>query len=160
MESQSQSQTQSQSQMEAPEDLSSVWDLSYLLEFEDDLPQLPPLSNPNPNPNPQEEEASPYDNIRKRDPRLICSNFLAGQVPCACPELDALLEDNGLPEKKRARTSRASSSSARCQVPGCEVDISALKGYHRRHRVCLRCANSATVLFDGQAKRYCQQCGK
>lgn len=138
--------------MDPPEDLSSVWDLSYLLDFDDDIPQLPPL--PNPNPTPEENER-----IRKRDPRLTCSNFLAGQVPCACPELDALLEDNGLPGKKRARTARAA-ASARCQVPGCEVDISELKGYHRRHRVCLRCANAATVVLDGDVKRYCQQCGK
>lgn len=150
--------------MDAPDDLSSVWDLSYLLDFnlDDDAslplnlhnepPHLPPI--PNPNPNPPEN-----DKIRKRDPRLTCSNFLAGHVPCACPELDALLEDNGLPGKKRARAARAS-SSARCQVPGCEVDISELKGYHRRHRVCLRCATAVTVLIDGEAKRYCQQCGK
>ncbi|RDX83112.1 Squamosa promoter-binding-like protein 7, partial [Mucuna pruriens] len=101
----------------------------------------------------------PNDKVRKRDPRLTCSNFLAGRVPCACPELDAKLEDRGLPGKKRARTARAS-ASARCQVPGCEVDISELKGYHRRHRVCLRCANAATVVLHGEAKRYCQQCGK
>jgi hypothetical protein len=155
MESKPQSQSQSQSilpPMDPPEDLSSVWDLSYLLDFDDDIPQLPPL--PNSNPDPDEN-----DRIRKRDPRLTCSNFLAGQVPCACPELDALLEDNGLPGKKRARTARAA-ASARCQVPGCEVDISELKGYHRRHRVCLRCANATTVVLDGDVKRYCQQCGK
>ncbi|GAU20040.1 hypothetical protein TSUD_381320 [Trifolium subterraneum] len=145
--------------MEPPEDLSSVWDLSYLLDFnlDDEIPQLPPLL-PNPNPNPNDNDNN-NDKIRKRDPRLTCSNFLAGHVPCACPELDALLEDKGLPGKKRARTARAS-TSARCQVPGCEVDISELKGYHRRHRVCLRCANAVTVVLDGETKRYCQQCGK
>ena len=26
--------------------------------------------------------------IHKWDPRLTCSNFLAGRVPCACPEMD------------------------------------------------------------------------
>ncbi|KAL3626163.1 Squamosa promoter-binding-like protein [Castilleja foliolosa] len=101
--------------------------------------------------------------VRKRDPRLVCSNFLAGRVPCACPELDELLEEaeSGLPGKKRARTSRASGvSPMRCQVPGCEVDISELKGYHKRHRVCLRCANASSVMLDGESKRYCQQCGK
>jgi hypothetical protein len=148
--------------MEPPEDLSTVWDLSYLLDFnlDDEIPHLPLLPNPNPNPNPNlNPNDDNNDKIRKRDPRLTCSNFLAGHVPCACPELDALLEDKGLPGKKRARTVRAS-SSARCQVPGCEVDISELKGYHRRHRVCLRCANAVTVVLDGEAKRYCQQCGK
>ncbi|CAJ2658553.1 unnamed protein product [Trifolium pratense] len=166
MDSQSQSQSQSiPLPMEPPEDLSSVWDLSDLLDFnlDDEIPQLPLLPNPNPNPNPNDTNTTNNndnnDKIRKRDPRLTCSNFLAGYVPCACPELDALLEDKGLPGKKRARTVRAS-TSARCQVPGCEVDISELKGYHRRHRVCLRCANAVTVVVDGEAKRYCQQCGK
>uniref|UniRef100_A0A0A9CW56 SBP-type domain-containing protein n=1 Tax=Arundo donax TaxID=35708 RepID=A0A0A9CW56_ARUDO len=48
----------------------------------------------------------------------------------------------------------------RCQVPGCEADIRELKGYHRRHRVCLRCAHASAVMLDGVQKRYCQQCGK
>ncbi|KAL3508022.1 hypothetical protein ACH5RR_033404 [Cinchona calisaya] len=104
--------------------------------------------------------------VRKRDPRLVCSNFLAGRVPCACPELDEMLEQEevvalGEPGKKRARTVRVpAGSTARCQVPGCEADISELKGYHKRHRVCLRCANAGAVDLDGQSKRYCQQCGK
>lgn len=138
------------------EDPSSFWDLSHLLDFdlddEDNNSLNLPLNDTFP-------EIPDNDRVRKRDPRLTCSNFLAGRVPCACPELDALLEDEGLPGKKRSRTARAS-ASARCQVPGCEVDISELKGYHRRHRVCLRCANAATVMLHGEAKRYCQQCGK
>ncbi|KAK7303179.1 hypothetical protein RJT34_14081 [Clitoria ternatea] len=150
-----QPQPQPQSNHMDAEDSSSLWDLSYLLDFNlDDVPlndPLPPLPL---------EQPSQYDRVRKRDPRLTCSNFLAGHVPCACPELDAKLEDQGLPDKKRPRTTRASPASARCQVPGCEVDISELKGYHRRHRVCLRCANAATVSLHGEAKRYCQQCGK
>nr|1UL5_A Chain A, squamosa promoter binding protein-like 7 [Arabidopsis thaliana] len=51
-------------------------------------------------------------------------------------------------------------SVARCQVPDCEADISELKGYHKRHRVCLRCATASFVVLDGENKRYCQQCGK
>uniref|UniRef100_A0A7N0T2I5 SBP-type domain-containing protein n=1 Tax=Kalanchoe fedtschenkoi TaxID=63787 RepID=A0A7N0T2I5_KALFE len=106
------------------------------------------------------------DRVRKRDPKLTCENFLAGRVPCACPEMDALLaEEEELrgTGKKRARTVRSAAAAgvvARCQVPGCEVDISELKGYHKRHRVCLKCANASTVALDGESKRYCQQCGK
>ncbi|KAK7412609.1 hypothetical protein VNO78_04104 [Psophocarpus tetragonolobus] len=141
--------------MDDIEDPSSIWDFSYLLDFnleeEDTNSLLLPLSDP--------PEIPPNDRVRKRDPRLTCSNFLAGRVPCACPELDAKLEDDGLPGKKRPRTARASASS-RCQVPACQLDISELKGYHRRHRVCLRCANAATVMLHGEPKRYCQQCGK
>ncbi|KAK7245729.1 hypothetical protein RIF29_40578 [Crotalaria pallida] len=164
-----------------PSSSSSIWDLTYLLDFHlDDDSSVPPLSvdfdhltnhplpepfnlpSPPPPP-PPHDDIIDNDKVRKRDPRLTCSNFLAGHVPCACPELDAKLEDEGLPGKKRARTARASSSSsgiARCQVPTCEADISALKGYHKRHRVCLRCANAAAVVLHGEDKRYCQQCGK
>ncbi|XP_030507139.2 squamosa promoter-binding-like protein 7 [Cannabis sativa] len=114
----------------------------------------------------EEEEGHNSDpgRVRKRDPRMVCSNFLAGLVPCACPEMDEKLmemeEEEAGHGKKRARTVRASSGVARCQVPDCGVDIKELKGYHRRHRVCLRCANATTVTIDGETKRYCQQCGK
>ncbi|KAL7251967.1 hypothetical protein ACSBR1_013761 [Camellia fascicularis] len=137
---------------------SSLWDWSDFLDFnlEDQLnisfdssentPVLPP------------PDSDSVDRIRKRDPRLICSNFLA-RIPCACPELDEKEEEEeGVPVKKRPRA--AAGAAARCQVPGCEADISELKGYHRRHRVCLRCANASTVVLDGLSKRYCQQCGK
>ncbi|KAL9671183.1 hypothetical protein QQ045_008749 [Rhodiola kirilowii] len=106
------------------------------------------------------------DRVRKRDPKLTCENFLAGRVPCACPEMDALLaEEEELrgTGKKRARTTRSAAVTAvvlRCQVPGCEVDISELKGYHKRHKVCLKCANASLIVLDGESKRYCQQCGK
>ncbi|KAF3774349.1 Squamosa promoter-binding-like protein 9 [Nymphaea thermarum] len=90
--------------------------------------------------------------IRKRDPRLTCANFMAGRVPCACPEVDDKGEETMT--RKRAKT------AVRCQVPGCEADITELKGYHRRHRVCLRCAYAPTVTLDGHLNRYCQQCGK
>ncbi|KAE9591416.1 putative transcription factor SBP family [Lupinus albus] len=152
----------------ATEDPSSpIWDLSYLLDFNldetDPIQTLPSVDLPEEFhlPSPPHHILPPdNDRVRKRDPRLTCPNFLAGHVPCACPELDAMLDDQGLPEKKRVRTARASDVVLRCQVPTCEVDISDLKGYHKRHRVCLRCANAATVLLHGEANRYCQQCGK
>ncbi|CAA3022142.1 squamosa promoter-binding 7 [Olea europaea subsp. europaea] len=113
---------------------------------------------------PQSQQPSNSTKVRKRDPRLICSNFLAGRVPCACPELDEKLEEEASRDttgKKRVRTARnPAGATARCQVPECEADISELKGYHRRHRICLRCANASTVVLDGESKRYCQQCGK
>lgn len=148
------------------EDASSVWDLDCLLDFSLDENLALSLDDYHPNSEvPQSpvlpsQEIPSSEKVRKRDPRLTCSNYLAGRVPCACPELDAKLEEEAFRGKKRARTVRASTGIARCQVPGCEADISELKGYHRRHRVCLRCANASTVMLDGEAKRYCQQCGK
>jgi hypothetical protein len=127
--------------------------------------------------------------VRKRDPRLVCPNYLAGIVPCACPEVDEMVaaaevEDvateflAGARKKTKTTaarrgkagaaggsgvaggTARAAAMEMKCQVPGCEVDIRELKGYHRRHRVCLRCAHASAVMLDGVQKRYCQQCGK
>nr|GMC51132.1 squamosa promoter-binding-like protein 7 [Ipomoea batatas] len=150
---------------------SSLFDWSDFLEFNlDDHLNISFDSSEHPNfpsPQPPITEADP-GRVRKRDPRLVCSNFLAGRIPCACPELDEQLEEEelaalGSAGKKKPRTARASAagqSSARCQVPDCEADISELKGYHRRHRVCLSCANAASVVLDGESKRYCQQCGK
>ncbi|XP_057870559.2 squamosa promoter-binding-like protein 7 isoform X3 [Cryptomeria japonica] len=101
----------------------------------------------------EEETAS---RIRKRDPRLTCENFLAGRVPCACPEMEEIEEE----EEHDGSRKRAKVGIVRCQVPSCESDISHLKGYHRRHRVCLSCVNAATVVLDDVPQRYCQQCGK
>ncbi|KAK4744375.1 hypothetical protein SAY87_010687 [Trapa incisa] len=156
---------------------SSIWNFADLLDFTSDdhlfpdpwdpsaadgIPLTLPPANPDADLLPPSVEA--VGRIRKRDPRLVCSNFLAGRVPCACPEIDEMLEEEGLPGKKRTRTHRSGSGSgsgsARCQVPGCEADISELKGYHRRHRVCLHCANAPSVMLEDETKRYCQQCGK
>lgn len=146
---------------------SSLWDWTDLIDLpvDDEFPIFdsveasidllspPPINPPEANQVPEK--------VRKRDPRLTCSNFLAGLVPCACPELDEKLEEEeGARGKKRVRTARSNPVIARCQVPGCEADISELKGYHKRHRVCLRCANASAVMLDGENKRYCQQCGK
>lgn len=101
------------------------------------------------------ENSSGVSKGNRRDPRLDCPNFRAGRIPCSCPELDEIedgkMEDIG---KRRPKT------AARCQVPSCRSDISQLKGYHQRHRVCLGCANSPKVILHDQPHRYCQQCGK
>ncbi|PIN10142.1 hypothetical protein CDL12_17269 [Handroanthus impetiginosus] len=147
---------------------SSLFDWSDFLDFNLDealntsFPSSEPGSGFGPEPEINQSQGSEnVGRVRKRDPRLVCSNFLAGRVPCACPELDEKFEQAGLPGKKRTRMVRASGGGpVRCQVPGCEADITELKGYHKRHRVCLRCAYASSVVLDGESKRYCQQCGK
>lgn len=89
-----------------------------------------------------------------RDPRLDCPNFLAGRVPCACTDNEDNDDEGGSRSNKRAKL------TARCQVPGCGANLARLKGYHQRHRVCLRCANATTVVLHDISQRYCQQCGK
>ncbi|KAM0046449.1 putative transcription factor SBP family [Helianthus debilis subsp. tardiflorus] len=165
----------------------SIWDWSQFLDFnvDDHLPlpteptDLSPLISTSPDLYPIDNQplqpltdsfpvistSNTNARVRKRDPRMACPNFLAGRVPCACPELDAQLaaaeeEEAANKKKKRAVTVRKSSGGSRCQVSGCETDISELKGYHKRHRVCLQCAYAGSVVIDGESKRYCQQCGK
>ncbi|TVU19329.1 hypothetical protein EJB05_35473 [Eragrostis curvula] len=165
-------------------------------------PELEPEPEPEPEPGPvlpppPLQVQGIGRRVRKRDPRLVCPNYLAGMVPCACPEVDEMVaaaevEDvatellAGARKKPKTAvrrgkagaagaaggggvasagggaggTGRAAAAEMRCQVPGCEADIRELKGYHRRHRVCLRCAHAAAVMLDGVQKRYCQQCGK
>ncbi|XP_074580627.1 squamosa promoter-binding-like protein 9 [Curcuma longa] len=125
-----------------------------------ELPPLPAASSPSVVASPAVDSVG---RVRKRDPRLLCPNYLAGRVPCSCPELDkkAVEAEEAVDgARKRARSGGASAGVVRCQVPGCEADISELKGYHKRHRVCLRCANASSVVLNGEQKRYCQQCGK
>ncbi|KAK4483274.1 hypothetical protein RD792_010459 [Penstemon davidsonii] len=136
---------------------SSLFDWSDFLDFNLDET----LNSPDLTEQTGFDQSQSTGRVRKRDPMLVCPNFLAGVIPCACPELDKKLEEEEsmLPGKKRARAVKGA-LGARCQVPGCEADISELKGYHKRHRVCLRCATATTVVVDGETKRYCQQCGK
>ncbi|KAG2619336.1 hypothetical protein PVAP13_3NG140945 [Panicum virgatum] len=158
---------------------------------------LPQPSEPEPEPEPEPGPVLPPPplrvqgigrRVRKRDPRLVCPNYLAGRVPCACPEVDEMVAAAEVEDvateflagaRKKTKTAarrgkagaaggsgaaggtvRAVAMEMKCQVPGCEADIRELKGYHRRHRVCLRCAHASAVMLDGVHKRYCQQCGK
>ncbi|XP_072975366.1 squamosa promoter-binding-like protein 9 [Typha angustifolia] len=132
---------------------------------DDPLLLLPPWyasPPPPPQPPPQQAAALPLlppatSRARKRDPRILCSNYSSGRVPCTCPDTAAAVAVEKGGRKKRVRRAV---EHVRCQVTGCGVDITELKGYHRRHRVCLRCAYSPAVVIDGEYKRYCQQCGK
>jgi SBP domain len=178
----------------APDDPSSLWDWENLFNFplhpEEEITQGPFIlpwtatddvalqsGHHPPHPIRQAAPAKELGRVRKRDPRLICPNYLTGKVPCACPELDEKAAEEEEEEEEaevqdveieivagaRKRIRKGGSGiqiEVRCQVPGCEADIKELKGYHRRHRVCLRCANATHVMLQGEQKRYCQQCGK
>lgn len=150
---------------------SALFDWSDFLDFDIDDALNTPFSLLEPGSGLEQEPGSDHSQqsenpsrVRKRDPRMLCPNFVAGAVPCACPEMDKQLEEeeeSALPGKKRTRAVRAPAGGPLlCQVPGCGADISELKGYHKRHRVCLKCAHADAVVLDGERKRYCQQCGK
>ena len=44
----------------------------------------------------------------------------------------------------------------RCQVLGCEADLSSLPGYWQRHRVCVPHSRDAGLEVAGVLQRWCQ----
>ncbi|KAM2686286.1 hypothetical protein EV2_009190 [Malus domestica] len=48
----------------------------------------------------------------------------------------------------------------RCQVEGCEVDLSGAQAYHSRHKVCGLHSKTPTVIVAGLEQRFCQQCSR
>lgn len=62
------------------------------------------------------------------------------------------------------RPASASAASAtqppRCQVDGCGVDLSAVKQYYCRHKVCYMHSKEPRVVVAGIEQRFCQQCSR
>ncbi|GER52479.1 squamosa promoter-binding protein [Striga asiatica] len=52
------------------------------------------------------------------------------------------------------------SQPPRCQVEGCKVDLSDVKAYYSRHKVCGMHSKSAKVIVAGLEQRFCQQCSR
>lgn len=48
----------------------------------------------------------------------------------------------------------------RCQVEGCETDLSDVKAYYSRHKVCGTHSKSPMVIVAGHEQRFCQQCSR
>ncbi|RZS06423.1 hypothetical protein BHM03_00037075 [Ensete ventricosum] len=61
---------------------------------------------------------------------------------------------------KKPKVSQQNMQSSHCQVEGCNVDLSAAKDYHRKHRVCESHSKSPKVIVAGQTCRFCQQCSR
>ncbi|ERN09897.1 hypothetical protein AMTRI_Chr06g171830 [Amborella trichopoda] len=59
---------------------------------------------------------------------------------------------------KRARATNQ--TTVVCQVDGCNVDLSSVKDYHRRHKVCEVHAKTPMVRVNGIEQRFCQQCSR
>ncbi|XP_022770227.1 squamosa promoter-binding-like protein 8 [Durio zibethinus] len=48
----------------------------------------------------------------------------------------------------------------RCQVEGCNADLTHAKHYHRRHKVCEFHSKASNVIAAGLTQRFCQQCSR
>jgi hypothetical protein len=63
----------------------------------------------------------------------------------------------------RGAAGGASSSSAppaRCQVEGCHADLTGVKTYYYRHKVCSAHSKTPVVIVAGIEQRFCQQCSR
>lgn len=61
---------------------------------------------------------------------------------------------------KKSRASYHNSMTPRCQVEGCNLDLTSAKDYHRRHRVCESHSKCPRVVVAGLERRFCQQCSR
>ncbi|WOK92086.1 squamosa promoter-binding-like protein 12 isoform X1 [Canna indica] len=61
---------------------------------------------------------------------------------------------------KKAKLSQQKMQNSCCQVEGCNVDLTSVKDYHRKHRVCESHSKSPRVIVAGQERRFCQQCSR
>ncbi|XP_061989380.1 squamosa promoter-binding-like protein 2 [Rosa rugosa] len=61
---------------------------------------------------------------------------------------------------KRFKSIGQSTAATRCQVEGCNIDLSSAKDYHRKHRICANHSKSPKVVVNGVERRFCQQCSR
>ncbi|XP_055813125.1 squamosa promoter-binding-like protein 12 isoform X2 [Solanum dulcamara] len=61
---------------------------------------------------------------------------------------------------KKTKSSSQNALIPRCQVEGCNLDLSSAKEYHRKHRVCHSHSKCPKVIIRGVERRFCQQCSR
>ncbi|XP_010504729.1 PREDICTED: squamosa promoter-binding-like protein 15 [Camelina sativa] len=69
-------------------------------------------------------------------------------------------DGSGSGSKNRVGAGHKSSTTARCQVEGCKMDLSNAKAYYSRHKVCCIHSKSSKVIVSGLHQRFCQQCSR
>jgi hypothetical protein len=62
--------------------------------------------------------------------------------------------------KQQGRGRRRKEGMPKCQVTGCLADLSILKAYHQRYKICELHLKAEHVVCDGAKRRFCQQCGR
>ncbi|XP_038702673.1 squamosa promoter-binding-like protein 2 [Tripterygium wilfordii] len=61
---------------------------------------------------------------------------------------------------KRLKSNFQNTQVPRCQVEGCNLDLTSAKDYHRKHRVCESHSKFPKVIVNGLERRFCQQCSR
>ncbi|GLJ18084.1 hypothetical protein SUGI_0319200 [Cryptomeria japonica] len=63
-------------------------------------------------------------------------------------------------QSKKSRALAQAIQTPRCQVEGCDKELTNAKEYHRRHKVCEEHSKTAKVRVSGIEQRFCQQCSR
>lgn len=61
---------------------------------------------------------------------------------------------------KKTKLGGGAINRAVCQVENCGADLSKVKDYHRRHKVCEMHSKASSALVGGIMQRFCQQCSR
>lgn len=61
---------------------------------------------------------------------------------------------------KICKPTNQTASVPRCQVEGCNLDLSLAKDYHRKHRICESHTKSPRIIVASKELRFCQQCSR
>nr|QGZ12972.1 SPL12 [Lycium barbarum] len=61
---------------------------------------------------------------------------------------------------KKTKSSSQNALIPRCQVEGCNLDLSSAKEYHRKHRACHCHSKFPKVIIGGVERRFCRQCSR
>lgn len=72
----------------------------------------------------------------------------------------SVIPGSSLSPAKRSKSNGQASPAPRCQVEGCNLDLSSAKDYHRKHRVCESHSKAPKVIVAGLERRFCQQCSR
>ncbi|XP_059656655.1 squamosa promoter-binding-like protein 12 isoform X2 [Cornus florida] len=72
----------------------------------------------------------------------------------------AVIPNSSATTAKKIKSSCQSTPPPRCQVEGCNLDLSSSKEYHRKHKVCESHSKCTKVIVNGLERRFCQQCSR
>ncbi|KAL6644564.1 hypothetical protein ACP70R_016172 [Stipagrostis hirtigluma subsp. patula] len=84
----------------------------------------------------------------------------ASAAPPSSPTPASGASSGGGKKGKGAASASSSAAPARCQVEGCNVDLSGTKTYYCRHKVCPMHSKAPRVVVAGIEQRFCQQCSR
>ncbi|KAH0469912.1 hypothetical protein IEQ34_001470 [Dendrobium chrysotoxum] len=82
---------------------------------------------------------------------------LGGQI---YPVMEDDLDVGGMKNGKRGLEQASNLNHPKCQVEGCDADLSQCKDYHRRHKVCEVHAKASSAVIGNIIQRFCQQCSR